>query len=297
MMAKWARDYEKAKGIKINYTLVGSGAGIRQFLEKETDFGCTDLPLSNEQVQQANDVVHIPLVLGGVVPAYNLPEVREPLRLTGPILADIFLGNIKTWDDPALKEINAGVELPGKPITILYRSDASGTTAIFTDYLSRVSGDSKAKIGSGPTVTWPTGTGVRGNEGLAAEIKKTPGSIGYVELLYALREKISHGRVKNRDGSFVQGSLEGVTAAAAAALRDIPDDLRFSLTNAQGRDAYPISGASWAIVRAKETGDKAKRLKDFLTWATHEGQESTTDLYYARLPKELVGKIEEKLKN
>lgn len=300
MMVKWARDYEKAKGVKINYTPVGSGAGIRQMIDKETDFGCTDAPLTKEQLQKAQgageEVIHVPLVLGGVVPAYNLPEIKEPLRLTGAVLANIFLGTIKTWDDPALKELNPGVNLPAQPITVFHRADSSGTSAIFTDFLAKVSKDWKDKVGTGTHVKWPIGQGHKGNEELATAIKNTPGSIGYVELLHALRSQIAHARVKNRDGNFVQGSLEGVTAAAAGALKDIPEDLRFSLTNAPGKDAYPISGATWAVFYLKQKEDRGRRLKDFLTWATHDGQDGVTDLYYARLPKELLEKVDGRLK-
>ena len=300
IMGKWARDYEKAKGVKINYNPVGSGSGIRQFSEKETDFGCTDTPLTSEHLQKAQSageaVLHIPLVLGGVVPAYNLPEVKEPLRFTGPVLADIFLGNIKNWNDPAIKEINAGVELPPLPIAVFYRSDASGTSAIFTDYLAKVSKAWQDKAGAGAGIKWPTGQGRRGNEELAAAVKDTPGAIGYVELIYALQKRMPLARVKNKEGNFVPASLEGVTAAATGALQEVPADLRFSLTNAPGKDAYPISGATWAIVYLKQGGDRGQRVKDFLTWATHDGQESVTDLYYARLPKELVEKVDAKLK-
>jgi phosphate transport system substrate-binding protein len=299
ILAKWAKDYEKEKSVKVNYASVGSGSGIRQFTEKETDFGCSDAPLTDEQLKKAQEangeVLHIPLVLGGVVPAYNLDEVKEPIRFTGPVLADIFLGNIKKWNDPALKEINAGVDLPDKPIAVVFRSDPSGTSAIFTDYLSKVSKDWKEKVGAGTGVKFPVGEGQKGGEDVAAAIAKTPGAIGYVELLGALKSKLKMGKVKNKEGNFVQGSLEGVTAAAEGALKEIPDDLRFSLTNAPGKDAYPISGATWAIVYVKQGGDRGKRLADFLTWATHDGQESVTDLYYARLPKGLVEKADTKL--
>jgi phosphate transport system substrate-binding protein len=300
IMSRWARDYEKAKDIKINYTLTGSGAGIRQVLEKEVDFGCTDALLTEEQTKKAlaagGDVVYVPLVLGGVVPAYNLEEVKDPLRLDGPVLADIFLGNIKKWNDPAIKEINPGVDLPAKDVKVIYRSDASGTTAIFTDYLSKVSNQWKEKVGHGTGVKFPVGDGERGNEDVAAAISKTPGAIGYVDLLHALRQRIKHAAVKNKEGRYVQGSLEGVSAAAEGALTEIPADLRFSLTNAEGKDAYPISGATWAILYAKQSEARGKRLLDFLTYATHDGQEAATDLYYARLPKGLVAKIDEKLK-
>jgi phosphate ABC transporter phosphate-binding protein len=300
MMDKWGRDYHKLKGIKVNYVMVGSGAGIRQLLEKETDLGCTDAPMSDAQLQTARQnggkVVHIPVALGAVVVAYNLEGVREPLRLMGPVLADIFFGKITKWDDPAIKEINPGLDLPTQDIAVVYRSDASGTTFIFTDYLAKVSDPWKARIGRDVTVRWPVGHGRKGNEDVAAEIQRTPGAIGYVELLHALRNKVTHARLKNREGNFVQASLEGVTAAASAC-NEIPDDLRFSLTNAPGKDSYPISSATWAVFFLNQPKDRGKRVVDFLQWVTHDGQDAVTDLFYARLPKELVAKIEGQLKH
>ncbi len=300
LMAKWTRDYEKTKQVKINYTPVGSGAGIRQFLEKETDFGCTDAALTAEQLNQAeaagSPVVHIPLVLGGVVPAYHLDQVSEPLRLTGPVLADIFLGNVKMWNDPAIQELNAGVDLPAQAITVFYRADRSGSTAIFTDYLAKISTSWKAGPGAGTGVKFPVGQSCKGNEELAMAISKTPGAIGYVDLIHALRNKVKHARVKNKEGNFVQGSLEGVTAAAEGALTTVPADLRFSLTNAPGKDAYPISGTTWAIISLQQPSDRGQRLIEFLTWVTHDGQDSATDLYYSRLPKGLVDRVDAKLK-
>jgi phosphate ABC transporter phosphate-binding protein len=300
MMSKWARDFKKAKDVEINYTTVGSGKGIAQFLSQDTDFGCTDAPLTDEQLQKAKaaggDVIHIPLVLGGVVAAYNLDEVKEPLRLTGPVLADIFLGKVTQWNDPAIKELNAGVDLPDKKISVLHRSDASGSTAIFTDYLAKVSKEWKDKVGSGTNVKWTIGEGHKGNEDLAVAVTKTEGAISYIDLIHALQKKIKHARIKNKEGNFVQGSLEGVSAAAEGSLNEIPDDLRYSLTNASGKEAYPISGTTWAVLYVKQGGDRGKRVVDFLTWATHDGQDSVTDLYYARLPKGLVQKVDGKLK-
>jgi len=300
MMSKWARDYKKGKEIEINYTTVGSGRGIAQITSQDVDFACTDAPMTEEQMQKAKaaggEVIHLPLVLGGVVPAYKLDQVKEPLRLTGPVLADIFLGKITQWNDPAIKELNAGVDLPDQKIVVLHRSDASGSTAIFTDYLAKVSSEFKDKIGTGTQVKWAVGEGHKGNEDLAAAINQTVGSIGYVDLIHALQKKIQHPKIKNKEGVFVQGSLEGVTAAAEGALTDIPDDLRYSLTNAPGKEAYPISGTTWAVVYVQQKGDRGKRVVDFLTWATHDGQESVTDLYYARLPKGLVQKVDAKLK-
>ncbi len=218
------------------------------------------------------------------------------MRLTGPVLADIFLGKVKMWNDPAIQELNAGVDLPAQAIMVFYRADRSGSTAIVTDYLAKVSPSWKAGPGTGPGVQFPVGQGCKGNEELAMAISKTPGAIGYVDLIHALRNKIRHARVKNREGNFVQGSLEGVTAAAEGALTTVPADLRFSLTNAAGKDAYPISGTTWAIVSLRQPNDRGQRLVDFLNWVTHDGQECATDLYYARLPKGLVDRVDAKLK-
>jgi phosphate transport system substrate-binding protein len=299
LMSKWARDYAKAKEVKVNYTLVGSGAGIRQFLARETDFGCTDAFLTADEMKKAAaagmEVVHVPLALGGVVVAYNLPGVKDALRLNGAVLAEIFQGKIKKWNDDAIKEINPSIDLPDRDIVVLYRSDKSGSTAIFTDYLAKVSPDWKKTIGQGTSVQWPAGQGHKGNEELAAAIARTPGAIGYVELLHALKKKIKAAAIKNRDGNYVTPSLEGVTAAAENVLKEIPGDLRFSLTNSAGKDSYPLSGATWALVCTKQKGERGQRLVSFLTWVTHDGQEAATDLYYSRLPAGLVKKVEAQL--
>jgi phosphate ABC transporter phosphate-binding protein len=219
MMSKWTRDYKKAKEVEINYTTVGSGRGIAQITSQDVDFACTDAAMNEDQMQKAKaaggEVLHIPVVLGGVVPAYKLDQVKEPLRLSGPVLADIFLGKITQWNDAAIKELNPGVDLPDQKITVLHRSDASGTTAIFTDYLAKVSSDFKDKVGSGKTVKWTVGEGHKGNEDLAAAINQTAGAIGYVDLIHALQKKIQHPKIKNKEGNYVQGSLEGVATAAA----------------------------------------------------------------------------------
>src|SRR5262249_13601387 len=208
MLSKWARDYKKAKEVEINYTTVGSGKGIAQLLSQDTDFACTDAPMTDEQLQKARtaagDVIHIPLVLGGGGPAYNLGHIKQPLRLTGPVLADIFMGKITHWNDPGIKELNAGVDLPDKKIAVLHRDDSSGSTAIFTDYLAKVSKDWKDKLGAGTQIKWPVGEGHKGNEDLAAAITRTPGAIGYVDLIHALQKKLRHPKIKNADGNFVQ---------------------------------------------------------------------------------------------
>jgi phosphate transport system substrate-binding protein len=302
MMKKWSEDYLKAKGVEIDYTLTGSGNGVSHLLRGIVDFACTDLPLTAEQLKQARasggDVVHVPLALGAVVVVYNLKEVNEPLQLTGPVVADIFLGKITRWNDPAIEELNAGVDLPNKEITVAHRSDRSGTTALFTDYLSKVSKEWKEKVGAGWEVKWPVGTASPKAIGMGGFVGETPGTIGYVELIYLKSQErpLKHAKLKNRDGRFVQATLTSVTAAAENALADITDDLGFSLTNFSGKDSYPICGSVWAVVYAKQTGHRGKRLVDFLTWVTHEGQESVTDLHYARLPNGLVQKVDAKLR-
>src|SRR5262249_43941842 len=251
MMSKWTAEYDKAKGVKVNYQSVGSGGGIKKNTEKTYDFGCTDPPMNDEQLKKAQDVggdvVHIPLILGAIVPAYNLEGITEPLRFTGPVLADIYLGNITKWNDKALQDLNPKATLPDKEINVVYRSDGSGSSYIWSDYLSKGSGEWKKKVGKGTSPNFPRGVGEKGTEGVAGHVKRTPGSIGYMELTYALQNNIGYGTVRNKDGEFVKGELKTVTAAAAGALSQIPDDLRFSLTDPPGKDAYPISGAVWAV--------------------------------------------------
>jgi phosphate transport system substrate-binding protein len=299
MMSKWASEYEKAKGAQVNYQSVGSGGGIQQMTAKTFDFGCTDAPMNEEQLQKAREtggeVVHIPLAMGGVVPTYSLEEVAEPLRFSGPVLADIFMGKVKKWNDPALRTLNPNANLPDKDIVIVHRSEGSGTTYIWADYLSKVSPEWKEKVGVGTSVKWPVGTGQKGNEGVAGLVQRTPGSIGYVELIYATQNNIKFGSVRNKDGLFVTASLESVTAAADNALSLIPEDLRYSITDAPGKDSYPVSGTVWAVVYVDQPADKGQAVIDFLKWITHEGQEFTAELHYARLPKGLIEKVDAKL--
>lgn len=299
MMSKWAKEYEKAKGVQVNYQSVGSGGGIQQMTAKTFDFGCTDAPMNEEQLKKAREfggeVAHVPLALGAVVPAYNLEEAKEPLNFTGPLLADIFLGKVTHWNDPALKASNPGVELPDKEIAVVHRSDGSGTTYIWVDYLAKVNPEWKQKVGVGTSVNWPAGVGQKGNEGVSGQIKRSPGSIGYVELIYAKQNQIPFGRVQNREGEPILASLDSVTAAAAGALTEIPDDLRYSLTNAPGKDAYPVSGTVWAVLYVKQPEAKGRQVVDFLRWVTHEGQAFTQELDYARLPEALVRRLEPKL--
>ncbi len=299
IMDKWASLYEREKGVQVNYNSIGSGGGIQQLTAKTFDFGCSDAPMNEEQLNKARqtggEVVHIPLVLGAVVPAYNLPGVEQPLRFTGPVLADIFLGHIKKWNDPALKELNSEVHLPDQDIAVVHRSDGSGTTYIWVEYLAKVSPSWKAKVGVGTSVNWPVGVGQKGNEGVTRHVSQTPGAIGYVELIYALSNNIRYGAVKNPAGNFIRASLQSVTAAAEGVLTTIPEDLRYSLTDAPGKDSYPISGTNWAVVYVKPPSGKGRLIVDFLSWATHEGQHYAEALHYARLPKGLVERLEKKL--
>jgi phosphate transport system substrate-binding protein len=284
-MKTWAGKYNKAKGVEIDYNSNGSGAGVSQMTEKETDFGCTDAPMNDEQLKKARDkggdVIHVPLVMGGVVPTYNLPDLKEPLRFTGPILAKIFLGEIKKWNDPALAAIqDKGVALPDENISVAHRSDASGTSFIFTSYLADVSPEWKEKVGASTSPKWPVGAGQPKNDGVAGLVGGTKGTIGYVELVYALNKKdLKIGSVQN----------------AAANLKNIPDDLRISLVNPDGKESYPISGTTWAVTYVKHPKDKAVALKQFLTWATHEGQDMNKELFYARIPKEIVERADKKI--
>lgn len=300
MMREWSDTYEKEKGIKINYTEGGSGNGIQQMTAKMYIFGCTDAPMNAKELEAAKkeggEVVHIPLVIGAVVPAYNLKDAKEPIKFTGPVLADIYLGAIKKWNDDALVRLNPNAALPDKKIVVVHRSEPSGTTFIWTDYLSKVSPEWKEKVKSGKEVTWPVGEGQKGTDGVANLVGATDGAIGYVEVLYALnnKDKISFGSVRNADGEDVLADkMEGLTAAAESA--EIPDDLCVNLTNAPGKKSYPICSAVWAVAYAKQPADKGKMLVDFLKWATHDGQKHADGLHYAALPKALIDKVDKKL--
>jgi phosphate transport system substrate-binding protein len=299
MMSKWASEYEKAKGVKINYQSIGSGGGIQQMTAQTVDYGCSDGPMNDEQLKKAKeakgDVVHIPLVMGADVAAYNLADVKEPLKFSGPILADIFLGNIKKWNDPALKKLNPDAALPDQEIVVVHRSDGSGTTYIWVDYLSKVSPEWKEKVGVGTSVNWPTGIGQKGNEGVAGQVQRSAGSIGYIELIYALQNKIKYGTVQNKEGNFVAAGLDSVTAAANASLTVIPEDLRYSITDAPGKDSYPIAGTSWAVCYTNNPGGKGKDVHDFLHWCTHDGQKFADALHYSRLPPALVERVDKRL--
>jgi phosphate transport system substrate-binding protein len=291
MYSKWFSEYNKLHpDVQINYQSIGSGGGIRQVLNGTVDFGASDGPMSDEQLKQAKTpILHIPTVMGAVVPAYNVPGVSGEIKFTPEALAGIFLGKIQKWNDPALTQANPGVKLPDQSIIVIYRSDGSGTTFIFTDYLSKISQDWANSVGKGTSVKWAIGMGGKGNEGVAGQIRQLQGSIGYVELIYAVQTKIEYGNVKNASGAVIKADFASVTAAAAGST--MPDDFRVSITNAPGKTAYPISSFTWLLIPAKFS-DAAKRdaLKGFIKWAITDGQASTQNLSYAPLPKEVVAK-------
>jgi phosphate transport system substrate-binding protein len=297
---KWFSEYIKAHpNLKFDYQSIGSGGGIKQFSAKTVDFGGSDAPMTDDQIKgTGQDVIHVPIALGAIVLTYNLPEVKTDLKLTPEAVAGIFLGSVKKWNDPAIAASNSGVNLPASDITVVHRSDGSGTTYVFVDYLSKVSPEWKEKVGVNTSVNWPVGVGAKGNEGVTGQVKQTPNSIGYVELIYAEQNQLPHALLKNSAGQFVKGSLDSVTAAAAASSGQMPDDMRISITNAPGQASYPISAFTYALVY-KEQPDQAKgkALVDFLWWATHDGQSAARELHYAPLAPEVVQKTEQKLKS
>jgi len=289
--------YAQDKGVRINYQSIGSGGGIRQFIAKTVDFGATDAPMTDEQIRQADGrVLHIPTVAGAVVPVYNLEGVGSGLNFTGEVLADIFLGKITRWDDPRIRRWNPGLRLPPAEIVVVHRSDGSGTTNIFTNYLSKVSAEWKKRVGEGTSVEWPTGLGGKGNEGVAGLVRQTPNALGYVELAYALTNWLSFGNVRNRSGQFVRASLSTITRAMASAR--IPEDYRVFFTDPPGQDAYPIAGFTWILIYGEQSDSvKGKALVEFLWWAIHEGQRYAPPLLYAPLPKNLVRRLEGTLRS
>jgi phosphate transport system substrate-binding protein len=288
---KWFAEYNKLhSNVEINYQSIGSGGGIRQLTNQTVFFGATDGPMTKEQLDGApGKVLHLPTVLGGVVPVYNIPGFEGELKFSGDVLARIILGTITKWNDPALVKDNPGVNLPASDITVVHRADGSGTTYIFVDYLSKVSPEFKSKVGVATSVSWPTGVGGKGNEGVAGLVKQTPGSIGYVELIYALQNKIPYGSVKNMAGEFVRSSLESVTKAASAAASAMPPDFRVSITNAPGNGVYPISSFTWLLFyESPKDKAKAKIMVEFMQWALTEGQKSAAELGYAPLPEGVI---------
>jgi phosphate transport system substrate-binding protein len=293
--SKWFDEYHKSKGeVQINYQSVGSGAGIKQVTEGTVDFGASDGPMNDDQLKAYKDkhgsaILHFPTVLGAAVPTYNIPGITGSLNFTPDALAGIFLGRISKWNDPAIANANKGVNLPANDIVVIHRSDGSGTTYIWTDYLSKISSDWKDKVSKGASVNWPVGLGGKGSEGVTGLIKQTPNSIGYVELIYAAQNKIPYGAVRNAAGEFVKADLAGVSAAAASASKTMPEDFRVSITNAPGKGVYPISSFTWLLIPQKFS-DASKRdaIKDFVNWMLADGQNYAENLSYAKLPKEVV---------
>jgi phosphate transport system substrate-binding protein len=295
--SKWFDEYhQKNTNTQFNYQSIGSGAGIRQVTEGTVDFGATDGPMNNEQLKAFQDkrgsaILHFPTVLGAAVPTYNVPGVTGALNFTPEALAGIFLGKITKWNDPAIAGANKGVKLPANDIVVVHRSDGSGTTYIWTDYLSKVSDEWKSKVSKNTSVNWPVGLGGKGNEGVTELIKQTPNSIGYVELIYAAQNNVPYGAVKNSSGNFVKADLASVSAAAAGKAKDMPEDFRVSITDAPGKSAYPISSFTWLLIPQKfQDAGKREALKGFLRWMLADGQNYAEALSYAKLPKEVIEK-------
>jgi phosphate transport system substrate-binding protein len=295
---KWLSEYGKTRaGVRIDYQSIGSGGGIKQIKEQTIDFGATDAPMKDEDLKGApGEILHIPTVLGAVVLTYNLQGVARPLRFSPGVVADIFLGKIRRWDDAAIKADNPGVSLPAADITPVYRSDGSGTSAVFTDYLSKVSPEWKERVGTGTSPKWPAGLGAKGNEGVTGQVKNTPNTVGYVELAYAVQNRLPVAQIKNASGNFVEPSLDAVTAAAAESLAATPEDLRVSITNAGGATAYPISSYTYVLAyKDQRDAAKGRALVDFLWWGIHDGEAFAKDLQYAPLPAEIVRRAEAKI--
>lgn len=293
MYSKWFSEYHKKDAnVQVNYQSIGSGGGIRQVLAGTVDFGASDGPMSDEQLAQykGGKLLHIPTVLGAVVPAYNIPGVTGEVKFTPEVLANIFLGKITSWNDPAIAKANPGVKLPGEPIVVVHRSDGSGTTYIFTDYLSKVSPEWQSSVGKGTSVSWKVGMGGKGNEGVAGYIRQIQGSIGYIELIYALQNSIQYGSVRNASGNFVKASLASTTAAAAGV--KMPADFRVSITNSAGKEAYPIASFTWLLIpQQSRDAAKGKVLREFVDWMATDGQSLTQQLSYAPLPKGVVDQV------
>jgi phosphate transport system substrate-binding protein len=303
--SKWFDVYHtKNPNFQFNYQSVGSGAGIKQVTEGTVDFGATDGPMNDDQLKAFQDkhngtgILHFPTVLGAAVPTYNVAGVSAPLNFTPDALAGIFLGKITKWNDPAIAGANKGANLPSADIVVVHRSDGSGTSYIWTDYLSKVSDEWKGKVSKGTSVNWPVGLGGKGNEGVTGLVKQTPNAIGYVELIYAVQNNIPYGTVKNSSGNFVKADLASVTAAASGAAKEMPDDFRVSITNAPGKTAYPISSFTWLLIPQKfQDAGKRDAIKGFLKWMLSDGQGSVEALSYAKLPKEVVEKEKKAINN
>ncbi|HEY2093955.1 MAG TPA: phosphate ABC transporter substrate-binding protein PstS [Thermoanaerobaculia bacterium] len=289
--SKWFDEYgKKNPNVRINYQSIGSGGGIKQLSAQTVFFGASDMPMTDEQLKAAPaPILHFPTVLGAVVPVYNVPGITAPIRFNGALLAQIYLGKITKWNDPAIAQLNPGVSLPATDVAVVHRSDGSGTTFIFCDFLSKTSPEWKQKVGASTAVQWPAGVGGKGNEGVSGLVKQTPGAIGYVELIYALQTKIPYGTVQNKAGTFVTASLDSVTAAAAGV--NVPDDFRVSITDPDGKDAYPIASFTWMLLyKQPQDAGRAKVMRDFMKWALTDGQQYAKALGYAPLPKPVVDK-------
>ncbi len=295
---KWFQDYNKANpSVEINYQSIGSGGGIKQLTARTVDFGASDAPMSDDELKAAGaPVLHIPTVLGAVVVTYNIPGLKNSIKLDATTLADIFRGQITKWNDARITALNKGMNFPATPIVVVYRSDSSGTTAVFTDYLAKVSEAWNKDVGQGKSVKWPTGLGGKGNEGVTAQVKNTPGAIGYIELTYALSEKMPTADIKNKAGVFVAPSLKSVSEAASGFIKTMPADFRVSITNADSKGAYPISSFTYLLVYQKMTDVKGVEFVKFLNWAIAAGQTSASALSYAPLPAKMVAMVKEKIK-
>ena len=298
LYSKWFDEYAKLdQSARFNYQSIGSGGGIRQIIARTVDFGATDGPMTDEQLKQARgELFHIPMVMGAVVATYNLPGSPK-LRFAPELLADIFLGKVTKWNDPRIAALNSEVSLPNQPIIVVHRSDGSGTTYIWVDYLFKVSKEWETKVGRGTSVNWPVGLGGKGNEGVAGQVKGMPGALGYVELAYAVTNKLPVAAIRNRSGKFVEPSIESTTAAAAAAAREMPSDFRVSLTDAPGDHAYPVAGFTWILVYKEQADEvRGRAMARFLNWAIHDGQKYAPSLLYAPLPPQVVKLVEAKIK-
>lgn len=298
LYSKWFSEYRKVDpSVEINYQSIGSGGGIRQLLENTIDFGASDAPMKDEQLAKAKvPIYHFPTVMGAVVLTYNLPGVEGELRLTPELVSDLFLGKIYYWNDPKIVAVNPGLKLPKTPVMIVHRSDGSGTTAVFTDYLSKISPAWKAAVGAGTAVKWPLGLGGKGNEGVTGFVKNSPGALGYVELLYAENNKLKVALLQNADGNFIKPDAASITEAAAGFLKEMPKDFRISITNAKGKKSYPISSFTYLLVYQKMPVAKAAKIKGFLSWSLGDGQKMASALFYAPLPDSLVIKVRAQLK-
>ncbi len=303
LISKWSDEYHKKEPtVRVNYQAIGSGGGIRQLVSGTVDFGASDAPMTEEQLEDARrahgEVLHIPETLGAVVVVYNVPGVTQKLRLDGSAIADIFLGKVTTWDDARIKALNPDIKLPNTRILVVHRADGSGTTYIFADYLSKNNSEWKEKVGRSTSLNWPVGIGGKGNDGVSSQVSRSPGAVGYVELVYALQNDIAFADVRNAAGEFVRPSIPGVTAALANASRTLPEDLRFSITNAPGKESYPISSATWFLVYKEQSNlQRAKALLEFIRWAVTDGQKYSASLGYAPLPQQIQKLNIEKLKS